>query len=46
MLALVIFSAFFSFVPAGLEAAWTFGSPKAGPGIGHSLLALAGLAAG
>jgi hypothetical protein len=38
--------AVYAFIAAGLEAARAFSSAKAGPVIGHFLLALVGLAAG
>jgi uncharacterized membrane protein HdeD (DUF308 family) len=46
ILALVILFAIFAFMDAGLEFARAFSSGKAGPVIGHLLLALIDLAAG
>ena len=46
ILALVILFAVYAFLDAGLELARAFSSGRAGPVIGHLLLALLGLAAG
>jgi uncharacterized membrane protein HdeD (DUF308 family) len=46
ILALVILFAVYAFIAAGLQAARAFSSAKAGPVIGHLLLALADVAAG
>ena len=46
VLALVILFAIYAFMDAGLKLARAFGSRTAGPGFGHLLLALVGLAAG
>ena len=46
ILALVILFAVYAFMDAGIEGARAFGSGKAGPVIGHLLLALVDLAAG
>ena len=46
ILALVILFAVYAFMDAGLEFARAFSSGRAGPVIGHLLLALLGLAAG
>ena len=46
VLALVILSAVYAFMAAGLQAARAFSSRNAGPVIGHLLLGLADLAAG
>jgi uncharacterized membrane protein HdeD (DUF308 family) len=46
ILALVILFAVYAFLDAGLELARAFNSGRAGPVIGHLLLALLGLAAG
>jgi hypothetical protein len=46
VLALVILFAMYAFIAAGLKAVRAFGSDKAGPVIGHLLLALVDLAAG
>ena len=45
MLALVILFAMYAFIAVGLEAARAFSSAKAGPVIGHLLLAMVDLAA-
>ena len=46
VLALVIVFAIYAFIAAGLQAARAFGSAKAGPVLGHLLLAVADLTAG
>jgi len=46
VLALVIVFAIYAFIASGLQAARAFSSAKAGPVLGHLLLALADLAAG
>jgi len=46
VLALVILFAMYAFIAAGLKAVRAFSSDKAGPVIGHLLLALVDLAAG
>src|SRR6202042_3486315 len=46
ILALVILFAVYAFIDAGLEGMRAFGSGKAGPVIGHLLLALIDVAAG
>jgi hypothetical protein len=45
VLALVILFAMYAFIAAGLKAVRAFSSAKAGPVIGHLLLALVDLAA-